>query len=194
MNDTIAQPAPNQTAVIPHARITRRIARFVLSSFIVTFILSRLMVLLIMTHHAPSFLFLHVKGTHVHHLNYGICILSAVGAFLLFRRPIGKDLSVAAFIYGIGLALTFDEFGMWLHLGGPYWQRVSFDAVIVIAALLGLIAFAPSLQKFRPHHWWATIALLVALGFFAIYIVRGIRHAADKYEPIFLQLEAGGPS
>jgi hypothetical protein len=34
------------------------------------------------------------------------------------------------------MALTFDEFGMWLHLGGSYWQRASIDASIVVAALL----------------------------------------------------------
>src|SRR5437899_429387 len=111
------------------ARTTRRVARFVFATFIITFILSRVTVLLIMTHRMPGFLFLHVKGTHVHHLNYGICLLSAVGAFLLFVRPQGKALSWAAIVYGVGLALTFDEFGMWLHLGGPYWQRASFDAV-----------------------------------------------------------------
>src|SRR5438105_2783789 len=165
-------------------RTTRRVARFVFATFIITFILSRVMVLLIMTHHAPRFLFLHVKGTHVHHLNYGIFLLSGVGAFLLFVRPVGKPLSVAAFLYGIGLALTFDEFGMWLHLGGPYWQRASFDAVIVIAALLGLFAYAPSLARFRTHHWWTTAILIVALALFGIYLARAFRHAAGQYEPI----------
>src|SRR6476659_7635824 len=92
------------------AKTTRRVARFVFATFTITFILSRVMVLLIMTHHAPGILFLHVKGTHVHHLNYGICLLSAVGAYLLFARPVGRPLSVAAFVYGVGLALTFDEF------------------------------------------------------------------------------------
>jgi len=42
-------------------------------------------------------------------------------------------LTLAALVYGVGLALTFDEFGMWVHLGGPYWQRASFDAVVLIA-------------------------------------------------------------
>jgi len=46
-------------------------------------------------------------------------------------------------IYGIGLGLTFDEFGMWLHLNGDYWQRASFDAVIVLAAALGSRALPP---------------------------------------------------
>jgi hypothetical protein len=35
------------------------------------------------------------------------------------------------------MALTFDEFGMWLHLGGSYWQRASFDAVVCYQVFLG---------------------------------------------------------
>lgn len=78
-------------------------------------------------------------STHIHHLNYGIVLLSGVGAYLLLVRPEGRRLLVAATVYGVGLALTFDEFGLWVHLGGSYWQRASFDAVVVIGALLALI-------------------------------------------------------
>ena len=66
---------------------TRRVARFVFATFVVTFILARVMVLLIMTHHAPSILFLHVRGTHVHHLNYGIFILRQSGHSCCSRAP-----------------------------------------------------------------------------------------------------------
>jgi len=51
--------------------------------------------------------------------------------------------SVCAVVYGFSMALTFDEFGMWLHLGGSYWQRASFDAVIVLLGLFGVLAFLP---------------------------------------------------
>jgi hypothetical protein len=175
-------------------RVTRRVARFVFATFVVTFILARVMVLLIMTHHAPSVLFLHVSGTHVHHLNYGIFLLSGVGAYLLFRRPRGKMLSAAAIVYGVALALTFDEFGMWLHLGGPYWQRASFDAVTVIAALLGLYSYAPSLARFRPQHWWTAALLLVMLVLFGAYLTRAFRHAKEKYQPVLLRIESSGPT
>ena len=83
-----------------------------------TFLLGRILVLLIMSRRAPD-LFLHVGQTHVHHLNYGIFLLTAVGAWLLFSRW-ERGRRVAALTYGIGLALTFDMFGMWLHLGGSY--------------------------------------------------------------------------
>ena len=60
--------------------VPRPLATIILASFVITFLLARLFVLLIMTHRIRS-LYLHVGGTHVHHLNYGIFILSAVGAF-----------------------------------------------------------------------------------------------------------------
>jgi Na+/melibiose symporter-like transporter len=82
---------------------------------------------------------------------------------------------------------------MWLHLGGPYWQRASFDAIVVIAALLGLFAYAPTLEKFHPRHWWTAAVLLVALALFGLYLARAFRHASDKYGPWLEQIEAGGP-
>jgi hypothetical protein len=52
---------------------------------------------------------------------------------------------------------------MWLHLGGSYWQRASVDAIIVIAAVLGLIAFAAAMRNFESRHVKASIAILIAL-------------------------------
>lgn len=171
----------------------RRVARLVLFSFVMTFILARTVVLLIMTHRVPS-LYLHMGQTHVHHLNYGIFLLSLVGAFLLFRQPQGKSLTLAALVYGVGLALTFDEFGMWVHLGGPYWQRASFDAVVVITASLGLCCAAPELKKFRPRHWATAVLLAVILvGFSVILEDSLLRCAYKKFSPIFQQIESGGP-
>ena len=122
-------------------------------------------------------LYLHIGQTHVHHLNYGIFLLTLVGAYLLFMAPDKQGLRRVAVLYGIGLALTFDEFGLWLHLGGSYWQRVSFDAVVVIAALLCLIAVAPALQYFRPHHWITAVALVLAFTVFALTLVDSMWYA-----------------
>ena len=109
----------------------RPVARLVLVVFLITFIFTRILVFLIMNRTFPD-LFIYVGGTHVHHLNLGIFLLSGVGAYLLFARPKDRSAKGAAVLYGIGLALTFDEFGMWLHLGGGYWQRASFDAITVV--------------------------------------------------------------
>src|SRR5688572_21345685 len=107
-----------------------RLARRVFVAFIVTFALARSVVLL-MSLGALRDLYLQVGQTHVHHLNYGIFLLSAVGAYLIFLRPDSRGVARAAVLYGVGLALTFDEFGMWLHLDDIYWQRASFDAMVL---------------------------------------------------------------
>jgi hypothetical protein len=53
-------------------------------------------------------------GTHVHHLNYGIFLLADVGACLLLGHPTDPMRRGVAVASSIRLALTFDEFGMWL--------------------------------------------------------------------------------
>jgi Kef-type K+ transport system membrane component KefB len=65
---------------------------------------------------------------------------------------------------------------MWLHLGGSYWQRASVDAVIVVAALIGLVAYAPSLKRFESKHFWGFIALVaVVIGFGVVLFAAGER-------------------
>src|ERR1700683_2402467 len=158
------------TEISPKEAKTRQVhnlARLVLAAFIFTFVIARILVIFIMAGKLPPQLFFHVKGTHVHHLNYGIFLLSATGAMLLFGQPKGNWLSLVAAMYGIGLGLTFDEFGMWLHLGGLYWQRASYDAVVTIAGLLGLIAYGSTIRKLRPQHIITGILLLIVLGVFA---------------------------
>ena len=61
----------------------RHLARLTFVAFLLTFIASRTLVILIMARKLPD-LFLHLGGTHVHHLNYGIFLLSAVAGVLLF--------------------------------------------------------------------------------------------------------------
>ncbi|MFO0917173.1 MAG: hypothetical protein U0872_02530 [Planctomycetaceae bacterium] len=170
----------------------RLLARLVLLAFVVTFLAARILVLLIMTHRLPD-LYLHLGGTHVHHLNYGIFLLSAVGAYLLFVRPTGGYEEFAAGVYGIGLALTFDEFGMWLHLGGPYWQRASFDAVVIIAALLGLIAYAPQMASFSLRHGAAVAVVLSLVAVFTYLSAPEFRKAARHLGIELRIIEAESP-
>jgi len=151
-------------------------ARRILTSFLFTFMAARITVFLIASRRIPD-IYLHFGGTHVHHMNYGILLLSAVGAYLLLASPREKGLRWATVLYGIGLALTFDEFGMWLHLGGSYWQRASFDAMVVIGGFLSLVVVAPHFSRFRPNHWFAAVALALAMVIFAIMLVDSFRYA-----------------
>jgi len=168
------------------------LARWVLTSFLATFICARCLVLLIMSRRVPD-LYVYVGGTHVHHLNFGIFLLAGVGALLLFRQPPPERLVPIAVLYGVGLGLTFDEFGMWLHLGGDYWQRASLDAVAIIAGLLALICVAPRLSQSRPGHWWTLVGLLVGVVVFVILLVDVVSHVGHKVGPALKALEQMGP-
>ncbi len=168
----IEGPGPSERAgpaCEPSASGDRRhMARLVLVAFLCTFTLFRIAIFQIMNHKLPD-MFVYVGGTHVHHLNLGIFLLSFIGAFLLFSREKAQKAEWVAVIYGIGLALTFDEFGMWLHLGGGYWQRASFDAVTVVVGFLMLMAFGPSIKEIRGKHAVAIVILLaLAVGFFVL--------------------------
>lgn len=160
-----------QTPATPAAPTADELARRALLAFLLTFILARTVVFLIMARRIPN-MYLFLSSTHVHHLNYGIFLLAAVGAYLLFRAPAGDAARRAAFAYGIAMGLTFDEFGMWLHLGGSYWQRASIDATVVVAAVLAFIAFARSIETFEARHVRAFIALGLALVLFAVVLYR----------------------
>jgi hypothetical protein len=165
-----------------------QLARRALFGFILTFIASRIVVFLIMSQRMPN-LYFFMRGTHVHHLNYGIFLLAGVGAYTLFWMSAGRSARIAALIYGIAMALTFDEFGMWLHLGGSYWQRASIDAIIVVAAVLALIAFARSIGRFESRHVVASIALLVALVAFGVVLYDTSVHIGRVEGPRLRELE-----
>ncbi len=166
-----------------------KLARRTLFGFIMTFILSRVCVFLIMAQEMPNFYFF-MHGTHVHHLNYGIFLMAGVCGYSVFRRPVGRAAEITALFYGVAMGLTFDEFGMWLHLGGSYWQRASVDAVIVVAAVFGMVAFAPNLKKFESRHFreFAITLLFVAAFGVAIYVA-GI-HLGTTFGPTLETLEA----
>jgi hypothetical protein len=165
-----------------------QLARLALFGFILTFIASRTVVFLIMAQRMPN-LYFFLRGTHVHHLNYGIFLLAGVGAWLLFGMPGGRALRSAALLYGIAMALTFDEFGMWLHLGGSYWQRASVDAITVVAAVLALIAYARSLHRFESRHVIASVALLLAVSAFGAVLYDTSIHIGRLEGPRLRELE-----
>ena len=164
-------------------------ARRALLAFLLTFVVSRATVLLIMSGRVPNMYFF-LSGTHVHHLNYGIFLLAGVGAYLVVRRPAGREGRIAALFYGVAMGLTFDEFGMWLHLGGSYWQRASVDAVLVVTALLGLAAYAPAMREFERHHVRAAIVLAVVLVLFVLVLLDGGARLGNVVGPRLRELES----
>ena len=130
-----------------HERIPDRPRRrlFIASiSFFLTFGGVRAVVYAIV-HQIPPFHFIQVGGRHIHHLVFGIIILLLVGYGWLCEIGNGADHSslflgrLMSILYGVGAALTLDEFALWLNLKDVYWARegrASIDAVILFGALL----------------------------------------------------------
>jgi len=112
-------------------------------------------------HNIPPFHFVQVGGRHIHHLVFGIIILLLVGYGWLCEVGNGSDRSsifvgrLMSILYGVGAALTLDEFALWLNLRDVYWARegrASIDAVILFGALLAAGAWgAPLWNRTRKN-------------------------------------------
>lgn len=112
----------------------------ILVYFLFSFLLIRIFIYGMVYGPLPE-MYLYIKGVHIHHMNFGIFIL-AIAGYLSFIVQKESARSKIAKLYGIGLAFTFDEFGMWLFLEDNYWIRQSYDAIIIIAVIfLNIIYF-----------------------------------------------------
>ena len=113
--------------------------------FFVTFAVARSMAYAAYRSVGP-FHYVYIRGTHIHHLVWGILLLLAVGFCWLIEVGTGaKSTSLLAsrlmsLLYGVGAALTLDEFALWLNVQeNVYWterDRISLDAVILFGAAL----------------------------------------------------------
>jgi hypothetical protein len=128
-----------------HFRETARERLFLGSlAFFVTFGTIRLIAHAIRAGVGP-FHDIHAGQTHIHHSVWGILLLLVVGYGWLIQLGTGHGASSAilsrltAVMYGVGAALTLDEFALWLHLRDVYWERegrASVDAVFLFGALI----------------------------------------------------------
>jgi hypothetical protein len=149
--------------ILIHRRIPDRPRRrlfLAAVSFFITFVGVRILVISI-THHVGPFGWVELGGRHIHHLVWGILLLLIVGYCTLAEAGTGKSPAsiflsrLLSILYGVGAALTLDEFALWLNLQDVYWARQgreSIDAVILFGALLaagawGAPLFSPSSRK-----------------------------------------------
>ena len=130
-------------------------------SFFITFLGVRLLVYAIV-HHIGPFGWVMVGGHHIHHLVWGILLLLMVGYMELAEFGTGSSPSsifasrLISISFGIGAALTLDEFALWLNLSADaYWTRQgreSIDAVILFGALLAVGSWGAPIWTRRTHH------------------------------------------
>ena len=87
-------------------------------------------------------------GLHLHHLVWGICLMTASGALGFALYDSSPWFEVSAALFGIGAGLTIDEFALWIYLEDVYWAREgrrSIDAALIAGAgiLLVLLGAVP---------------------------------------------------
>ena len=107
-----------------------------------------------------------VGGTHVHHLVWGILLLLVAGYVALVefgtRGPISNLVTrLGAIAFGVGAALTLDEFALWLNLQDVYWEkegRLSIDAVLIFGGILMVGVFGKDLIQGLAHEARAIVA------------------------------------
>jgi hypothetical protein len=125
-----------------HLDLGRQVAFRALVMFLLTFGFLRALTYVIHYQLLPIGNIVTKSGLHIHHLFWGILLLIAVGFAALATRAPTAHLRIAI-VFGIALALTLDEFALWLHLADVYWDpkgRESVKAVFVAAGFLGLYA------------------------------------------------------
>ncbi len=89
-------------------------------------------------------------GRHIHHLVWGIVLLLLVGYAWLMEIGTGSSESwrwtgrATSMLFGVGAALTLDEFALWLNLKDVYWERQgreSLEALGLFGASLAIGIF-----------------------------------------------------
>jgi hypothetical protein len=141
----------------------KRRAMLAAMGFFVTFAVARSMAYGAYRSVGP-FQYVHVGQTHIHHLVWGIFLLLVVGFCWLMEFGTGARASsllasrLMSLLYGVGAALTLDEFALWLHLEeGVYWTRrdlISLDAVILFGVALLIGVWGRDFLKAVGVHVW----------------------------------------
>ena len=132
-------------------------------AFFLTFGIVRAITHAIRAHVGPFHNITH--GTeHIHHLVWGILLLLVVGYLWLQEVGTGRGWlsSLTALLFGLGAALTLDEFALWLTFQDVYWSRQGRDSVDAVILFGGLLSIG----------WWGS-------PFFRA-LVREVRHVEHR--------------
>lgn len=109
----------------------------ILCSFLITFASIRAL-----THLQKAGIIPNQSGIlHIHHMVPGIILLLLSGYFGIAYWHNKKIHLSMSLLFGIGAALTVDEFALWLFLRDVYWAkqgRDSIDAIIIVVIFLAL--------------------------------------------------------
>jgi hypothetical protein len=119
-----------------------------------------------------------IGGRHLHHYNFGILALAAVGGVVVHGQEHRREHAALATLYGSGLALIVDELALLLDLADVYWAqdgRTSVDAAIGVITIGGLLLAARTFWRESAHELARTRP-----GTFAGVSAGATRRAAER--------------
>jgi hypothetical protein len=129
--------------------MSREPTALLLAAFLITFILTRAYTRIARVRGWGS---ASANGVHLHHLVVGIVFVLLSGFVEIAARPEGLWRDLIAIVFGVGGALTLDEFALWLYLRDVYWSEEghrSVDATVIGVLLAGLVLIG--LHPFGVH-------------------------------------------
>ncbi len=125
------------TAYRQHVVTGGRETRFlVLLAFVLTFLVVHSVTHLIRATEGRRIGNVVVRGVHVHHLVPGIVLLLISGYLSVTGWRHAAPLALG---FGVGAALTLDEFALWLHLEDVYWTDRGRRSVHVVIGTVGVL-------------------------------------------------------
>ncbi len=126
---------------------------------------------------------IRTSGVHIHHAVFGVVAMFVAGIIVFALRPGEGWLEVLALAFGVGAALTLDEFALLVHLEDVYWEeagRKSIDAVIlgVTFAALFLTNVVPlGIEQANDldssSRWAAFVVVAFNVGFVIVCYLKG---------------------
>jgi hypothetical protein len=85
-------------------------------------------------------------GVRTHHYVYGIFLLAIAGYLALLFKD-SRATPWIATVYGLGLGLTFDEFGFWITLNGGRGVRWNSNGLLLVASIFVVATAGPRFYK-----------------------------------------------
>lgn len=139
------------TEFIKRLKDSQRLSQFlIIVSFLITFAIVRTITHLQKLNILPN---QHNDILHVHHLVPGIILLLISGYIGISFWSVHKIRLLMAVLFGIGAALTIDEFALWLYLRDVYWAKQGRDSIdaIIVAILITIIVLL--ISEVHDHSW-----------------------------------------
>jgi hypothetical protein len=137
-------------SIIVKIKNSKRLAQIlILLSFLITFGIVRSV-----THLQKAGFLPNQNGLlHIHHLVPGIFLLIFSGYIGISFWASDRIRHIMAILFGIGAALTIDEFALWLYLRDVYWERQGRDSIDAIIYVIIIFSIAFVISEIHDHKW-----------------------------------------